>query len=55
MGLYIFILPQTPPTNAIASPIYRAMRRGMAGKTGTVGKDLECHSDICSADNEESL
>lgn len=27
----------------------------MAGKTGTVGKDLECHSDICSADNEESL
>lgn len=36
--------------------LYRGLGEGMAGKAGALlGKDLECHLDIFSADNERSL
>lgn len=36
--------------------LYRGLGEGMAEKVGALlGKDLECHLDICSADNKGSL
>ena len=52
--LHIFILSQGP--QMMEPVLYRGLGKGMAGKAGALlGKGLECHLDICSADNEGSL
>lgn len=52
--LHIFILSQGP--QMMESVLYSRLGEGMTGKAGALlGKDLECHLDICSVDNEGSL